>query len=430
MPRSELMPHSELSDRVLRSARSLRHWLRLAGITAREDIPETFRDARQWWYVHSSGALRFRSADARAWASAHIRNARCIACNARPHVCRCGESSCGTWSPMCDNCDRTIADDCDCVACGGCGSRCSEVCGDCSRCDRCECDCSYGLQTYYPGLTFSGDPTDEWPYHLGIEVEIQGFREDTADLARVCRQRGVTITTDGSISSDDGREFNLPPTCGDRVPDLLGAMNAAWRGAGAHVDSSCGTHVHVDMRGAADKVGRVLAVWRAVESAVYQCVPPHRRTGSYSAPVDWQSYGSVANVLRIAYSADTGLHIPAARDVLEPCDCNRPGCMVRVAPRSYNWNRYTSLNCCALSEHTTLEFRLFPGTYRASRLTAYAQIATSVVRAGRSWEPAAIERLVARSQESGRGRGPMWALRKILPRKYHAVIRALAAEHT
>lgn len=203
-------------------------------------------------------------------------------------------------------------------------------------------------------------------YTFGIELEIVGMSQDAA--ARVINGAGFAarvegynhttrphwkVTTDASIHGRGGACEVVSPVLNTSDLSEAQAVVRALAAAGARVNESTGTHVHL---GAQDMTGGDLSAlwanWCAAQSATDLLVSPSRRVG-----------GSGYRWARRYAQGETG----DVRGGLESYGIN-----YRYRPDDFR-ARYRALNLRAMMAHGTVEFRQHQGSLNASKLGAWVQ---------------------------------------------------------
>ncbi len=178
-----------------------------------------------------------------------------------------------------------------CTACAAQGTpwtigQCAS-CGTCASCCRCHQPRGRmgGPFVAVPNaFTFWGTPDPVIPRHFGVEVEC-GLTTFRGPLAGLLRPWGASCGTDCSVG--DGRrlqtppagyqpvdpamavEVRTPPATGDAARAFLQALGVALAAHGAHTDSTCGLHAHVDNRSTtADDLARLAMGWSKIDGAL------------------------------------------------------------------------------------------------------------------------------------------------------------------
>jgi len=181
--------------------------------------------------------------------------------------------------------------------------------------------------------------------HVGIEIEfmsqLSSVELETA-LAEAGLENYVTAKDDGSIECEDDYPYShevciLAPE--KSVPKVVSKFCAIING-NSTVNSSCGLHVHLDMRNR-DKEKAYANLW-AAQPLLYSMCPKSRRTGTYSRPV--MTYHSLAE---------------------DP----------------HGDERYVGVNKESLSKHNTLEVRLHSGTINAAKIINWVKLLSKIVDA-------------------------------------------------
>ena len=145
------------------------------------------------------------------------------------------------------------------------------------------------------------------------------------------------IVPDGSVHGLEGYsplELVTPKLFGAIGFHLLKKALDAWKEAGANVNASCGTHVHIDAYNWERRDMLELAkIWARIEQQViWGLVSPSRRNNQYCRAIDREYLKQLA-----AYGAT---HL----------------------------DRYHSLNLSSYGQYHTVEFRIHNGTYEAKKI--------------------------------------------------------------
>ena len=166
---------------------------------------------------------------------------------------------------------------------------------------------------------------------VGYEIEFFAERESLENIQDSCRRYG-NFHADGSInaSSGIGSEFASLPSNGDLLFENLSKVCSCIRKNGGGVNTSCGLHIHLDVRDMKE-VGRenIKDWWLQFEPLFFSIVSPSRRTNDYTIAIS------------------------------------------RIVEEGERWgrNRYVAFNICAFEEHGTFEVRLHHGTLNATKIS-------------------------------------------------------------
>ena len=210
-------------------------------------------------------------------------------------------------------------------------------------------------------------------YTMGIEIECANV--DRAAIRRLCAERGITfgggehyhhtngnhnyyeIKHDGSLETSAGDSYGTAEIVSPilRNLDSLKVVCEVLNGAGAHVNKSCGLHVHF---GAADltdgQIRRVVLNYARLEDVIDTIMTPSRR-------------GNRSNWCRTmrGYGFDELYHNPnidrrAMRDV-------------------YGNDRYHKVNLEALRDHGTIEFRQHAGTTNFTKIENWVKFLAALI---------------------------------------------------
>lgn len=258
--------------------------------------------------------------------------------------------------------------------------------GWCDACQTCatHCGCRQprgsmgGPYVNAPTLVFWGEPDPALPRHFGVEVEC-GLRSFRGPLPAFLRAWSGSCGTDCSVG--DGRrlqrppagyepvnpdmavEVRTPPATGAVARDLIRGLGDALAAHGAHTDSTCGLHVHVDARGAtADDLARLALVWSRVEGALWNAVAPSRRRNPQISRYcsSWGDAFDRQGVLAATTTIDKERAIRNAR----------------VNP---NGQKYHALNFMPFWSQQTVEIRMHHGSVNARKILRWATCMVQIV---------------------------------------------------
>lgn len=266
-------------------------------------------------------------------------------------IAPCGEHTCAHDCGWCHDGDH---------------ARCDPDHSPCDDCDTCGCDGSCGSRD--PGwpwcerswswrdvLAPAGTPAH--PRAAGIEIEIAGAGEWTAELNVIVQRWRITVKEDGSVVG--GAELATRPARGDETPAMIRDLCGALRRARATVDTRCGLHVHVAARALCGdeheptlRRRALLCAWWAVADDVYDTLAgrnPGRFCREIGKPWELALWDSESPEYR--YSG--------------------------ISRRSEAWltpDRYVAVNLHALYEHRTVEWRLFAAHIDPERMIAQVSL--------------------------------------------------------
>lgn len=191
---------------------------------------------------------------------------------------------------------------------------------------------------YYRRLQKEKKPKDNQEY-VGIELECITPRN--VDLSKLAPfHEYVNVGTDGSIDGyregETGREIRV---CIPRakVREIVPQITEALHSIGARVNRSCGLHVHLDQRNAANVELNYQKLVRA-QSLLYQVVPLSRRENRYCRRSRQYDFRAAAD-----------------------------------------GNRYHAINANAYHRYRTLEVRLFGGTLSGSKIVNWIETLYGIV---------------------------------------------------
>jgi hypothetical protein len=214
-----------------------------------------------------------------------------------------------------------------------------------------------GLQNKKRSLVYEDKtpPTDE--HYVGIEIEFIA-RASESDIAKDLRKREldcwVTRHYDGSVDKDgieDECRFcsnDMQDECEcdyhthelcvlvrqTEVSSVVTELCQYLDSIDAQVNSSCGMHVHLDMRGR--NVKHAFSNLVASQEFLFAMQPPSRHQSTYCLPVKGRAY-------RVTKS------------------------------------KYYAINSLAMEEHNTLEVRMHSGTVDATKIINWVNLLVAIV---------------------------------------------------
>lgn len=153
-----------------------------------------------------------------------------------------------------------------------------------------ECSTCEGSGTLYYRHRDSGhEIEDDCPDCDGIgEVDSDDYNEDTAldELANYLKKKGIKglhVQSDGSLDPEDSSEnFTAEISCLTSDFKNLEQLCKALAEVGAFVNTSCGLHVHLDMRGKYDdQLSIIKQNFENSLDVLFSLVPESRRGNSY-----------------------------------------------------------------------------------------------------------------------------------------------------
>lgn len=299
---------------------------------------------------------------------------RCRSCEQCGDCCECvfcsGCANAMSGDDACADCEQ-CGDCCECVSCSQCESRFNSGsdawCSGCRNerrytCDQC-CQRRHGrgrvqFFTYdvkFHAATRLQRKRNASKRFIAAEIEVASVDGDDGVSDAVRAWRGC-IVRDGSLP-DTGFEINTAPASGDLYVTQIREVCAALKTSGAEVTSACGLHVHVD---AADlryyELQRVVRLYAAWESLLFQMVPASRRRSTYCQPCGASMVRALDARATPGAKAYKALRAKVARGVYGDAD-------TRSRRKSkYDDARYSALNLHSWFYRGTLECRLFTGT--------------------------------------------------------------------
>jgi hypothetical protein len=210
------------------------------------------------------------------------------------------------------------------------------------------------------------NPKDKVNRYIGVEIEVANSDADSGTtVSRVLNKWKSAAVHDGSLP-ESGYEINTAPAKGEVFEEEINAICAALKEANAHVDSSCGLHVHVDCRDLQYyDLRKVILVYSKVEDSLFRMLAKSRLDNHYCERLskkfkdilvqkdkDWRR-----NLLKTTYGNEA-----------------------RAGRRNkYNEARYSALNIHSWFFRKTLEFRHHQGTVDAKKIINWAKICQSII---------------------------------------------------
>lgn len=334
------------------------------------------------------------------------RSGFCIKC-ASPHTNK-------RWT--CNNCHLIVDNRCRiCKRCANCGHGAHE-CGRCQEgaFDITKCICKGRPAVRHDLATDKPSRTNPSPRQAGIELEL-------GQWCGIENWTGVPFRRKGDSSvSPSGAEMVLEPAGGARLEKTLLKLHNAVQRYRCTVNTSCGTHVHVNAKDLnIYDIRKIVIAWAAIERPVYRyLLDPSRSHSTYCRP--WYSRQTALRcidtlaqptdrrttkerILDFCYS-DGGP--PSFGDDKEKKRYYRD--LRRQGRDHYGGGRYRSLNVHAYFYLYTLEFRCKEGMVN-NELKIWPIFCTNFVDIACSLTEAELQELHSL-------RGKSSALRKITAR--------------
>lgn len=167
---------------------------------------------------------------------------------------------------------------------------------------------------------------------------------------------GAIAVSDGSLSQG-GFEICTFPANGDAFLDQITDVTSILNSQRAHVNNSCGMHIHVDASDYTEKdICNFMKVYCLIENAIFSTLPLSRRNNHYCKKITLQKdtlnflftkgvKSSTAATLT-AYDGNTY----SRNQIAELKRCKKPA------------SRYKAVNLSSWFYQGTIEFRMFSGT--------------------------------------------------------------------
>lgn len=185
----------------------------------------------------------------------------------------------------------------------------------------------------------------------------------------------VGIATDGSVTANDGRaygfELQTPRLAGKRGEELVRRMCAATKEVEAHVNESCGMHVHIDGKGLMPQDRKeypaaIIQLWKAYlvfEGVLMSLVPYSRRNNDFCRRLseafqinELDTIENMFDVEKMWYKARTTQDIRQAKG------------------QHYSPTRYFGVNFHCLLNDGHFEIRFHPGTLNPKKVLEWANL--------------------------------------------------------
>lgn len=200
------------------------------------------------------------------------------------------------------------------------------------------------LRSKYEAAKRSKKPETD-AHHVGVELEFASTispGEMEILIAEADLENSVTVKTDGSVDPTDSYPFTHELcliAAQDKIQTLVSKVCSLLRG-NSKVNSSCGMHVHLDMRNR-DREVAFANLFRA-QQLLYAMCPRSRKIGEWCQPLLPSEY--------------------------EPfCNC------------SQDWSRFVGINRVAYEDHKTIEVRMHSGTLSALKINNWIKLLTLIV---------------------------------------------------
>lgn len=226
---------------------------------------------------------------------------------------------------------------------------------------------------------------------IGVEIEHLGL--SLKESEKIAKPRGWHVVHDSSLSDDTPlwrRKYGKGNTSNEAISRVLPfakrreAANVvrALKRAGARINTSCGTHVHV---GAQDvdvhALLHLMHWWVANESAIYRMLGVCKnRENKFAKRLPPEIIEAVAK----ARPADTKAFREAYRAGVIAYIQRTSGTREIEEYTIYYAGRSWGINFAALEKYNTVEFRAFEATMSPERVTAYIELAHGAMKMAQS----------------------------------------------
>jgi hypothetical protein len=214
------------------------------------------------------------------------------------------------------------------------------------------------------------------------EIEALSPSIDHASQLYKLLPQEVGIATDGSVTANDGRaygfELQTPRLAGKRGEELVRRMTSSVKGVEAHVNESCGMHVHIDGKGLIPQERKeypaaLINLWKAYlvfEDVLMSVVPYSRRNNDFCRRLseafqinELDTIENMVDVEKMWYKARTTQDIRQAKH------------------QHYSTTRYFGVNFHCLLNDGHFEIRFHPGTLNPKKVLEWANLHTLIADA-------------------------------------------------
>tara|TARA_R110000822_G_scaffold115148_3_gene246877 strand:- start:422 stop:1810 length:1389 start_codon:yes stop_codon:yes gene_type:complete len=221
--------------------------------------------------------------------------------------------------------------------------------------------------TSYQGNSIDNGKFEKVNIKRLVGMEAECVYKDSSRILRA--PTGWNMTSDSSISSSgdySGIEWVSIPSRGDAIHDILTDLNTWAKDNMAHVNKSCGFHVHIDATDLDWKdLVSIAIVTQKLENYIYAMLPKSRREVSWSKP--------------IRISKDFLKSVKSHEDFISEWYTSLDS---SPSNDKYNDARYTGLNLHARYYLGTIEFRYHSGTLNLKKMLNWVKICNSIVETG------------------------------------------------
>ena len=200
-------------------------------------------------------------------------------------------------------------------------------------------------------------------FTFGVELELLAPMSQREIMSRL--PSGWRVVHDGSLNAGGTgmipMEVVSPVLQGESGTAQLKQVMDDLRGIGCKVNSSCGMHVHVGVRGMAPaRVKKIAIAFLNAEHHFDALVPPSRRANRYCQ----------SNVSRVSRTDQDRLMNAAS--ISSIANAMNGG----TSPQHYNPYRYYKLNFQSFVHHGTIEFRQHAGSVESDKACAWVRLLT------------------------------------------------------
>lgn len=200
--------------------------------------------------------------------------------------------------------------------------------------------------------------------HIGIEFEFISKYDQALLTIAACKynlDKVLHIGSDSSIKAGKDKPYEARLLCKEsELKSYLNKISKWFKEIKAYINTSCGLHVHLDMRRRdfLESYNKLMSS----QNLLFKIVPVHRKRNKFCRKQ------TIKDIKYIKYG---GLPEPASWFV------DDYGNRV-VSTRAYA-DRYTAINPCAYKQHKTIEIRIFEGTVNTKEVYDWCRFLISLL---------------------------------------------------
>jgi len=188
------------------------------------------------------------------------------------------------------------------------------------------------------------EPHEDFPLSsfVGVEIEVEGVRNDERFFERIRRSRHWKAVSDGSLRNGGTELVMRGPRTGRRLQKSLDQISLFFEGVSHEFSERCSTHVHVDVRDLTEQqFVNFLCISTVFELCLFELDGKSRTANNFCASTE-----------RVPQNFEFLLNAVGSEAPLEHLDSLK----------------YSGISANRLRDLGTLEFRMFEGTADPDRL--------------------------------------------------------------